>query len=60
MPAVEPAGNETYWVDAGASGGVRLEAATPGVEKFWYEGSSSPDQPPLMNADTGKFFLEFE
>ena len=60
MSAVDPKGDQKYWVDGFPFEGVRLEATKIGTIKYWFEGQPAEPLTPDQNFDTGKFFLDFE
>lgn len=60
MAAVDPHGNETYWINGISYQGVRYEPSKVGGENYWCEGLSEENLTPLQNFDTGKQFLLFE
>jgi hypothetical protein len=60
MAAVDPKGNETYWLNGIAFEGVRDQLSLTGSETYWFEGQPEQNMFPLNNLDTSKFFLLFE
>ena len=60
MAAVDPHGNETYWINGISYQGVRFEPSKVGEQKYWFEGMPEENLTPPQNFDTGKFFLMFE
>lgn len=60
MSAVDPKGDQKYWLDGHPFEGVRLETTKTGTQKYWFEGQPAEQLTPDQNFDTGKFFLEFE
>lgn len=60
MAAVDPNGDQKYWLDGQPAEGVRLQITKVGTQKYWLDGHPAEDLTPANNGDTGKFFLEFE
>lgn len=60
MAAVDPGGNETYYIDGTTFQGVRNQLVPNDGEFIWFEGKSEQNLFPDTNGDTGKFFLLFE
>ena len=60
MAAVDPQGQETYWINGISFEGVRNSATNTGDETNWFQGKSEENLFPANNGDTGKFFLLFE
>lgn len=60
MSAVDTKGDQKYWFEGQPFEGLRLQASQVGSQKFWADGHPAEDITPLLNADTGKFFLLFE
>lgn len=60
MPAIDPKGDQKYWMDGEPYQGCRLQATQVGTQKYWFEGLPEENLTPLQNFDTGKFFLVFE
>lgn len=60
MAAIDPKGDQKYWLDGHPAEVLRLQATQVGTQKYWFEGQPAENLTPLQNADTGKFFLLFE
>lgn len=60
MSAVDPHGDQKYYIDGHPFEGVTFEPAQTGTQKYWFEGEPAVDMTPLSNAVTGKMFLVFE
>lgn len=60
MAAVDPKGDQKYWINGDTFQGVRYEPSKIGEQKYWFEGMSEENLTPLQNFDTGKFFLVFD
>ena len=60
MAAVDPKGNEQYYINGTPYEGVRLQTTQVGTDKYWFEGLPEENLTPLQNFDTGKFFMAFE
>ncbi len=60
MAAVNPNGNELYWVDGHSYDGVVKNNLIIGNELFWVDGYSEQNLVPLQGIFTGATFLIFE
>lgn len=60
MAAVDPHGNETYWINGDTFQGVRYQPTHTGNQTNWCEGLPEENLTPAQNFDTGKMFLVFE
>lgn len=60
MAAIDPRGDETYWINGTPFQGIRNQATWVGDERYWFEAQTEQNIFPLNNQDTGKFFLLFE
>lgn len=60
MSAVDPNGDQKYYIEGDTYQGVRLQTSKVGENKYWVDGLAEENLTPLQNFDTGKFFLLFE
>lgn len=60
MAAIDPQGDQKYWINGETFQGVRFQPSNTGDEKFWLDGLFEENIFPANNKDTGKFFLVFE
>jgi len=60
MSAVDPKGDQKYWIDGNTYDGIRFQDSKVGENKYWLKGMAEENLTPLQNFDTGKFFLVFE
>lgn len=60
MSAIDPKGDQKYWINGDTFNGVRYEPTIVGQEKYYAEGLTEENLMPNQNFDTGKFFIIFE
>jgi hypothetical protein len=60
MAAVDPQGNETFWIEGVPFQGIRVQTTKTGSEKYYLNGEVTSELFPYNNIDTGKFFFLFE
>lgn len=60
MAAIDPKGDQKYWINGETFNGIRYQPSKVGDEKYYFEGLTEENLMPANNADTGKFFLVFE
>lgn len=60
MAAIDPGGDEKYWIDGVSFQGIRNQQVPNGDETYSFEAKSEENLFPPNNADTGKFLLLFE
>lgn len=58
--AVDPSGNETYWIEGQPFQGIRKQNTKSGTETYWLNGEPVQELFPFNNIDTGKFFFLFD
>lgn len=58
MSAIDPQGQEKYWLDGLPEEGLRNRPNDPGTETFWLNGSPAEYIYPVGNL--GNFFVMFE
>lgn len=58
--AVDPRGNETYWIEGVPFQGIRVQSTKTGSETYWINGEATSELFPFNNIDTGKFFFLFD
>lgn len=60
MSAIDPNGDEKYYVNGETFQGIRNQPTKIGEGKYWSDGMPEENLTPPNNKDTGKFFLVFE
>jgi hypothetical protein len=60
MAAVDPKGNETYWIEGVPFQGIRVQTTKTGNQTYYLNGETAPELFPYNNQDTGKFFFLFD
>lgn len=58
--AVNPNGNETYWIEGIPFQGIRNQSTKSGSQTYYVNGETISELFPYNNIDTGKFFFLFE
>ena len=60
MAAIDPGGEEKFYIDGVTFEGIRNQVIDPDGEITFLQGKSDESLFPLNNQDTGKFFSLFE
>jgi hypothetical protein len=60
MAAVDPQGQEVYYINGISFEGVRNATTNTGNEIVWFQGKSEENLFPANNGDTGLYVLIFE
>lgn len=60
MSAVDPKGDQKYWINGGTYEGIRFEPSKVGEQTYWINGMTEENLTPLQNFDTGRFFFLFD